>query len=353
MSSKKYDWIDIAKGICIITIVLMHINFSFWSANVVGKYLASFTSLYKVSLFFCISGLTLKEERLQKTVLFIKDKFKKLYSKVIVIGIIFVLLHNFLIKIGFYSTEVTYAGKTMLYYGFEDIIKQIVLTLCMANREVLIGPLWFGAVLFMAFIGEAILCFLTERTRFNYKREIRLCLCLLGMIGAWGLGNYMGINIPRFNNTFSALFLIDYTQYLVSKKNIKFDNLKIFLASLVICLVCPLIGSFSMNLNQIVNPVFFIVVVTAFMYFVFYSSKKLERLPHKILKVIGSYSFEIMVYQFVGFKVASILSGGNGLSNLIPTASNHFWLVYYALFGIIIPILIGCVINKLKSIVRM
>ena len=64
LRKKRYDYIDIAKGVCILTIVLFHIDFSYWSDNIIGVYLSRFTSFFKVTLFFCLSGLTLKEEKL-------------------------------------------------------------------------------------------------------------------------------------------------------------------------------------------------------------------------------------------------------------------------------------------------
>lgn len=66
-NTKRLDWIDACKGILICTIVLMHINSAFWSGNELGTYISNLTSLYKVSVFFCVSGLTLKDERLKNT----------------------------------------------------------------------------------------------------------------------------------------------------------------------------------------------------------------------------------------------------------------------------------------------
>ena len=45
--NKRLEWIDVCKGILIITIVLMHINFSFWSENAVGKYIGKFPCMAK------------------------------------------------------------------------------------------------------------------------------------------------------------------------------------------------------------------------------------------------------------------------------------------------------------------
>lgn len=350
LNSKRQNWIDIAKGICILGIVLLHINFVFWTDNELGKYLKEFIGIFKVSLFFCISGLTLKEEKLVETKDFIKNKFFRLYLRVVLIGAIFVLLHNFFISIGFYSEDIIYSEKPMFRYSLTDCLKQLLFTLCMGNREVLIGPLWFGNVLFMALMLEMVVCFIINRLNVNHGRELRLAVCTLFMILSWIAGTYFGINIPRFNNTFSALFLIDYTQYLVSVKGIQFNNIKIAVCTFVLCFICPFFGSFSMNRNAIVNPIFFIVASSVFMYTIFYSSKKLEK-RLKILGILGTYSFEIMVFQFLAFKIAALIMCVD-TSFLVPTADNVWWMLYYLFFGIVVPIIIGVVINFVKKLIK-
>ena len=348
MSKKRYDYIDIAKGICILLIVLFHIDFSFWTDNSFGVYITRFASFFKVTLFFCLSGLTLKEEKLAKTKSFIIDKIKKLYLKVAIIGIIFVLLHNVFIQIGFYTNGVTYSGKLMHSYSLLETCKECGLSLLMANREVMIGPLWFGNVLFIALMIEVILCAVIKKLKIPHAREVRLAVCFLLMVIGWVLGEFFALNIPRANNSLSALFLIDFTQYLKSVRKIKFDNVIMFIITSVVCLISPVFGSFSMNKNVIINPLIFIAVTIAFMYSFLFLSQKIELIPHRILKFIGLHSFDIMVYQFLGFKVAALIVGAN-TGFLMPTADNVWWMLYYLAFGILIPIIIGCLIDLVKK----
>ena len=351
LRKKRYDYIDIAKGVCILTIVLFHIDFSYWSDNIIGVYLSRFTSFFKVTLFFCLSGLTLKEEKLFKTREFIINKIRKLYLKVVIIGIVFVLLHNLFIIIGFYTNGEMYSGKLMFHYSPVDVIKECFFSLLLANREVMIGPLWFGNVLFIALMIEAIISAFTKKTKFSHGREIRLAISFFLMVVGWILSECLSINIPRFNNSLSALFLIDFTQYLTEVKKVTFDNYKVFIIAVVICLLSPLAGSFSMNKNSIINPAFFVIITFSFMYSIMFLTKKIEKLPLNVLKTIGKYSFEIMAYQFLSFKIASlIILEDTGL--LVPHAENAFMLLYYLLFGISLPVLIGVVIGKIKSIKR-
>lgn len=274
--NKRLEWIDVCKGILIITIVLMHINFSFWSENPVGNYLGNFTSLYKVSIFFCIAGLTLKDEKLKNTWKFIRVKIKNLYMKTITVGLIAVLLHNVLVNIGFYQIGLTYVGKVMRTYGITDFIKQIILTLFMANREVIIGPMWYANVLFMALIILALLdWFIRLFVKNDNARLVRLIATLCLMLISSALTNLAGLTIPRFNNTFTAVFLIDFCQFLYRRLEWKFDNPWVFAISALVLLCLPLYGHLSMTNNYFQDPAFLIVVAICGMYVLYYISQKM------------------------------------------------------------------------------
>lgn len=353
--NKRLEWIDVCKGILIITIVLMHINFSFWSKNAVGQYIGNLTSLYKVSIFFCVAGLTLKDEKLKDTWNFIKGKIKNLYLKIIAVGVIAVLLHNVLINIGFYQTGLDYAGKVMKPYGLANYIKQIILTLFMANREVIIGPMWYANVLFMALV---ILALLDWFIRFFIKKDdartVRLIATLCLMLTSSALTNVAGFTIPRFNNTLTAVFLIDLCQFLYRKLEWKFDNPWAFVISALLLLSMPLYGHLSMTNNYFQDPAFLIIVAICGMYVLYYLSQKMTGGDFKILSFIGKQSFWIMALHFTGFKIGSAILNllvWTDVSSLTPTASNVFIVAFYLFVGISIPCVVGVAIEKMKKLV--
>lgn len=351
--NKRLEWIDVCKGILIITIVLMHINFSFWSENAVGKYIGNLTSLYKVSIFFCVAGLTLKDENLKEPWRFIKRKIKNLYLKIIAIGVIAVILHNVLINIGFYQIGLDYAGKVMRPYGLSDYIKQIILTLFLANREVIIGPMWYANVLFMALVILALLdWFICLFVKNDNARIVRLIVALCLMLTSSALTNLAGFTIPRFNNTLTAVFLIDLCQFLFRKLKWNFDNHWMFVIATLILLSLPLYGHLSMTNNYFQDPAFLIVVAICGMYVLYYLSQKWEGI--KILSFIGIQSFWIMALHFISFKIGSVVLNlfiKTDVSSLTPTASKVFIVAFYLLVGIIIPCLVGVVIKKIKKLV--
>lgn len=353
--NKRQEWIDVCKGLLIITIVLMHINFSFWSDNAVGKYIGNLTSLYKVSIFFCVAGLTLKDEKLKDTWKFIKGKIKNLYIKIIAVGVIAVLLHNVLISIGFYQNGTDYAGKVMRTYGIADFIKQTILTLSMANREVIIGPMWYANVLFMALIILALLdWFIRLFVKNDDARTVRLIAALCLMLISSVLTNVMGFTIPRFNNTLTAVFLIDLCQFLYRKLEWRFNNKWAFIVSALVLLSLPLYGHLSMTSNYFQDPAFLIVTAICGMYVLYYISQKMTGGYSKILSFVGEKSFWIMALHFTGFKIGSVVLNlvmKADVSSLTPTASNVFGVLFYLFVGIFIPSVIGVVIEKTKKLV--
>ena len=296
VEKKRIEWIDICKGILIITIVLMHISFSFWNDNTIGKYFGNLTSLYKVSIFFCVAGLTIKEERLKDIKTFILRKLKTLYSKMIVIGLVAVLLHNSFIKLGFYKNGADYAGKKMYLYHPINFIKQSLFTIFMANREVIIGPMWYAYVLFMALVILAIInkILLIIIKNDGNVRIIRLFVTISLMLISSLLTNVFHITIPRFNNTLTAVFLIDLCNFLYKYMKFKFNNIYFFIGCTLLFLNLPLYGYFSMNNNYFVNPAYLLAVSVTGMYVLYFISHKIANSGiSKVLSYIGRQSFWI------------------------------------------------------------
>ena len=218
----------------------------------------------------------MKDEKLKDTCNFIKWKFRNLYLKIIAVGVIAVLLHNVLINIGFYQIGLDYAGKVMNSYGSADYIKQIIFTLFMANREVIIGPMWYANVLFMALVILALLeWFIRLFVKNDNHRTVRLIATLCLMLTSSALTNLVGFTIPRFNNTLTAVFLIDLCQFLYRKLEWKFDNPWAFIISAIVLFSLPLYGYLSMNKNVFQDPAFLLVVAICGMYVLYYLSQKI------------------------------------------------------------------------------
>ena len=145
--------VDITKGISIIAIVLGHVNFLYPIGQLVNtKNL--FIYLWHVAVFFMLAGFFIKEEQLVQPMFCLKKKFSSLYLKILYFYIPAVLLHNVLIKIGWYSLEST--DPVINTYSMIDFARQTVFAICLGGREPVVGAMWFVYVLFMALIGLSI-----------------------------------------------------------------------------------------------------------------------------------------------------------------------------------------------------
>ncbi len=349
MTKERLKWIDVIKAICMITIVIGHMSFPFRN-NSIFNYIESFVSFYKVSLYFVIAGFLIKDERLFNTITFLKSKFKSIYLKTIIIGILAVLLHNFFINIGFYQENVIYGGKTMHLYNTIDIFKNLILTMFLANREVILGPLWFACCLFFAFLIYAFTAKVVNMLFNGRKCEkvVRISILFLMMSVSYGLNYFFHINIPRISNAFTAAYLIDFGKLIF--KYLKFDNVYIFLICFIIYSFLPFFGRFSFNINMIVNPIF--LAFTAFVetYFVSFLAKKIQNI--NFLSYIGKNSFYIMAFQFLGFKIGalilSIFISDYNVGFYLPEINSIWFFIFYLIFGICIPLLIGKIFSFLK-----
>lgn len=351
---KRYEWLDIIKAICIITVVIFHIgyNSTLTEANSIFKYFGSLAGLFEVTIFYCVAGITLNNDKLKDTFRFLFHKFKKLYLKVITIGICAVLLHNVFIRIGFYKIGFLYSGKIMTAYGAKDYLINIIKTLLLANREVILGAFWFVYSLIICFIILSFIEFIINKLKFiKYKRECRLFTTFLLMFSSIFVSNVFSITIPRFSNSLVGLFLLDFTNYIFMNKKPEKCNIYLLCACLINFLLAPVFGGIAMNSNKITSPYFLIVVVMSILYLLIFVSRKLEKIKAlNFLKYIGKNSFSIMAFHFIGFKIGGILLNLIGIetdiSLLMPDAYNILYLCYYLVFGISISLLVSYFLKK-------
>lgn len=352
---KRYEWLDIIKGICIFAVVLFHIQYQSKISfiNNIWEYADKISGLYKVTIFYCVAGITLNNEKLKKTFSFLWHKFKKLYLKAISIGLLAVVAHNFLIKIGFYKIGYISADRTMKYYTSSDYIKNSILTFLLGNREVILGAFWFVYTLIICFIFLAIIDAIINKIKvIKNKRVARLIITFILMLISIFLSNYLDVTIPRINNSLVGLFLLDFTNFLFENGKFEKTSIPILISSILLLAIGPFFGSIIMNTNKITSPYFLLVVVFSALYILVCFSKKYEnKLGSTVIKIIGRNSFSIMAFHFIGFKIGGLLLILIGqkidVSILVPSSQNALILIYYIFFGIGIPIIINLILKKI------
>lgn len=245
--------IDCVKGAAIIAVVAHHLGFSLPYNDIVPSR-ALLYSLWHVPVFFVLAGFFLSEEKLQRPIEFITKKVKTLYLKTILFVCGAVLLHNTLIKIGWYSESLDYSGKKMFFYTAKGLVFKLVETIFFMGREPITGALWFGYVLFIALCGYSVLSFfLGKITKKNHDKTFwtkGLVLLFLTIVSNI-LSQNFEITQNRFSNVFPAMLLIYVGQWLNVEKKCNFNSKYVaFFCLLVVVQAAFRSGGIGLNNND-------------------------------------------------------------------------------------------------------
>lgn len=313
MKNRRSFSVDIAKGISIIAIVLGHINFLYPTWKLVNT-TDLFIYLWHVAVFFLLAGFFIKEEQLVQPKLWFKKKFSSLYLKILYFYVPAVLLHNVLIKIGWYSLESN--DPVINTYSMMEFAKQTVLAICLGGREPIVGAMWFVYVLFMALIGLSIVSWLIKKLakderQYEWMRGIALlAMCIVAGI----LSNKYGLTIRRFSNTFTAMLLIYVGKIMYQKMKLSFDNGYLaIVCGLVAFEVACMLGGVALNGNEYKDILQLIVAAPAVLYIIMYIGKHIEtNVAGKAIAYVGKESFYVMALHFVGFKLCTLALQGIG-----------------------------------------
>ena len=350
---EREKYVDIVKAVAIIAVVACHIKVSFDIYNING-----FITLWRVPTLFIIGGFFLKDEKVLRPVSFVKHKIKTIYNYTIIVYLLALLLHNVFINIGWYSLDYEYSGKYVTYWTITDFAKNLILAVFCAGREVILGAMWFVYVLFIALCGFSIISYiakLIETEKLSFEK-IRFAIIFILFVVAY-IFTECGYNIPRLNNSFTAMWLIYIGFLLKNKWKVKFD--KFWLAILCIVIVIGymiFIGvNISLNINLFNDVISFTILELCAIYAVCYWSKHLSNTcVCDSLSFVGRNSFYIMAFHFVGFKVCNYVMELFGVSvdmaALVPNVdSNYFYWCVYLLFGVSIPLIMITLFRIIKG----
>lgn len=343
---KRIDYIDIAKGIGILLMVIGH------SLSEDSK-LRSFIYLFHMPLFFFISGVVFNELYFQDTKALIKSKLKGLWYPFIKYSIIFIFLHNLFVSFHIFENQ----GVTA-YYNIISIIKNIIRALFFMQTDWLLCQLWFLWILFLSevvfgFLGN----FIARITKENFNKILGLVCFLFFLIGMFL--SIKEIKLPNRISTFFVSIFFIYLGYMYSKIKEKIQyRVGIFLIVLSILLISSIDIKIAMVDNYYSNHLLFLPLSLMGIYIIFYISINLKK--NKILKNIFSYlgrnTLIILALHFLCFKIVTfsqILFYRKSLKLLSNTIlySNGIWWICYSVVGILIPLVINKVCINLKNII--
>lgn len=350
MNDARYEWFDIAKGIAILGIVVWHIQVAWIDHPLLHAHELT-AGLWPVPVFFILAGFFLTDAKLQQPKDFIIKKGRRLYVPTVCLYIIATLLHNMFVDIGFYSLNMDYDGSYITLYSLGDTIKGVVLSILLAGQELMLAPMWFACVLFVALCVMSIVCYVLKRYAANERQyqNWQLFAFLLPYIIYTLAMLVHPIEIPRYHHLFAAVWLIYAGMLMHTRLHLTFNSgIGAAVCALAVygCSIFPANGYVAHTVSSL-----------AACYLLCYMSKaiaKKKTVLSRLLAVIGRESFYIMALHLLGFKICTLLLNAFGadacLSALTPTVGSHVLLfIAYLAAGALLPIAFMLVYRRAKG----
>jgi fucose 4-O-acetylase-like acetyltransferase len=338
--TERLVYIDVAKGIGIILVVLIHIIFSSDSFNDLS-YIRNYIYAFHMPLFFIISGYCLFQKyHDSQQIIDVKHALYRLCKKFLPCYFLWSIIYIFLLK----------ATNQPV-----DIMERIRVVITTKG----IAPLWFIITLFLCeFFFVIAHKYLMKRKSFYYCFFVILVLLTLlsgskyeSIIAALNNKSILGISVPiiilvlfRFITCLTML----YAGYLLGDifEKISINKLAAFIGSLIsIGLMCYAVAKtqnyVNLHLFQMENPGIFMITSILGSLGIILLSYAVQIHAHW-LAFIGRYSLGIMIIHYMPLR---IMEYAGKLSFMVTSSS------YLAVF-LTLLITLGCcgciifVINK-------
>lgn len=363
---RRFDTIDIMKGLLIILVVLGHTN------TPLTKWIYSF----HMAAFFAISGFLWNENCLQdksSVLRFIKGRVKRLYLPFVAVNILFILLNNFFLDIGFYTTDAAFIEVSngwptsqllSSYFGLGKIISSSIKSLfLMSGSAPLVVTCWFLSTLFELSILQLLVSFLLRKTSRNNKIIVYGILfigCLAISFNTF-TGNLPG-GVKRIFPSYVAFLMGKLTKEWLYELSVvcKKGFVKAFIVVLTVIgflLSFTQLQQINLSNGNIVTPVYYILGLFSGMVLTIHSAKLIEKTQLKEFVItLGRNSMSIMLFHFVSFKVVSLIIIFLLDKDFMYLASrpviydvSMWWSIPYVIVGIGIPLFCDYAIERITN----
>lgn len=285
MEKKRIEFIDLAKGICIIMVVMGHCG----SPLVIPGW-----EIVRMPLYFILSGLFFKDYGSWRNLLVQKT------NKILIPFLFFYLLGY----VGYYSIQML-APQYLITEanGIWDMFD---------NRQFFNGPIWFLLCLFWCNI---IFCTISLWIKNDMLRII--LVCILGTIG-WYLGNVRHIFVPLFMDVaLTALPFFAFGYYLKRTPILypnKYDKYNLLIALLFwgIAFILTQTTHFRLSLhyNIIEGWSTYLISITSVISILFLC-KIFKRIP--VISYCGRYSIIILCLHHLVYRPIKLIINQTGI----------------------------------------
>lgn len=322
--------IAIAKGLCIIFVVLGHCMPIGTASNTMYQ--------FHVALFFFVSGYFFSQKKMEEPMKFIKKRIKGLYIPYLKYALFFLLIHNFLVSL--HVLPDYYDMRAWLY-------RLYLITTHFSGHDAMLGGFWFIKELFMVSILYLIL-------RRYVVKSISTILpsMFVVLFGAMIMGAYK-IEIPCLQisqQTLLGIILFGLGELAHAK------NVKEMYSVGVACSIVPL-----MLFSAYFGRYYFMITGTSILIFIFLAlsgiyvclsfSNKIQFGGGKISKFlcyVGQNTMAILGWHFLSFKFVSYIYlqiKGYPIERLVefPGLNDCYTFLwpFHAMAGIMIPLFLA------------
>jgi len=354
MKTKNIDYMDIAKAIGIILVVLGHTNFPF--SNIIY--------LFHMPLFFFISGYFFKKSYFMKPISTFVKRIRSLYFPYIKYCIVFLILHNVFFYMNIYSNKIN-SATIVNKFTISQIIKEFLHILWFSSSEQLLGTFWFLYVLFGV---EILFCSIgfcvnkvTDKYTDKYTETIIGSVTLALFILAYVLISHK-ISLPKNLNLILVSMFIFYIGYVYKKyeEKIKF-NLMIFGICFILIIICSLYSRIDMVSGYYSNFLLFIPGALLGIYLVIYISKLISikftdtKIKNQLIYV-GKNTLTIMALHFLSFKIVNLVVVNiynmpyYNIAQFPGINLTGAWWLIYCPVGVMVPLLYLFIVNNKEAL---
>ena len=320
LSNKRYDWIDIARGIGIILVVFGH------CAGGIYPTLIAMLDIFSLPLFFIIAGYLFKPQ---------KNLILSLYTKAIRFLLpfisIFLLIVTISLFLNLFTIEYTIKHLKKMVWG------GIYWWHCFRGY---FTPMWFLACMFMT---QIIYNFFHK-----YFSQFTInIISLLMLIGAYLYQIYLfNVWIPWFANIVLMALPLYNIGYIIRTKDIHFSPKLVYVIAISYFLS---IFWFPLNHNRFIQNYYGIPVIT-FIGGIFGSllvmdiAKRIERRKSKFKEIFKSLGKSSLI--ILGFHISILYICSN--LNLFRINSYYLRSIFFTIFTISISHLLYLIFNKYR-----
>lgn len=340
--AERVEWVDIYKGLCIISVVIGHSG--------TDSSIFTYIYLFHMAAFFIISGYTYSG---RKRVFFqyIKSKILNILLPFFVINTLFIVFYQFIQQLGYGATfgvaEMSIIQRIKGLYSLYPVCPELG------------GPTWFLLAIFEA---ECI-CRIIQEICCFFKVE-KLYMFFGCLVGVWGY--FLSINchylpftldLGMLASGFLSLGIIvkEYSLLLKIPPELGlmlFGSAEVFFGSFYFYNSNPA----NWPTRQFPKLYVFVIISISGSYLIYRISKAIESnfQLKNIFACIGRYSLTVLMYHFVAFRVIHIflITVGEAevsiLQNSPPMGTPEWAWIIYTLGAVVICVSLGRISKKCK-----